>query len=120
MHIVVADILKRFPSGYSIPKPKAKAPFITVGIGMRRGEATIIYRIPNHRSTAKLLKGVNESELNNAHAELERTGTLTRKWFNSELPGCAREGACNFTTIGGLFVALGIAKYDRAGIYRKA
>ena len=88
------------------------------GWGLRRGEPAIIYRMPNHSNPLKPhKKGVTETELRIAFSELQNTGRLSRKWFNENLKECRREGACNFTTIGGLFVLLGYAAQSGAGVY---
>jgi hypothetical protein len=39
-------------------------------------------------------------------------------WFDHSMTVCAKEGGCNFTTMGGIFVLLGYAKYSDRGVYR--
>lgn len=63
-------------------------------------------------------KGITSSEWRLAHEQLARTGEFSRAWFNETMPACAKEGGCNFTTIGGIFQLLGEAEYQR-GIYRR-
>ncbi len=117
---MIVDRIRREIAGSAvIPKPEATAPFYVKGWGRRRGQAALIYKIPNHSNPSKPHeKGVTEGELNAAYEELLATDTLTRTWFNHALRECAAEGACNFTTIGGLFQLLGIAYYAGRGIYR--
>lgn len=104
--------------GTIIPKPEATAEFRIKGWGIRRGEPALIYLIPNHKSPGKPLeKGITVSEFERAHAEITATGQLTRAWFNSVLDRCANEGGCNFTTIGGIFELLGLARYVGRGSY---
>lgn len=101
-----------------IPKPEATADFKIKGWGTRRGEPALIYRIPNHKTPGKLLeKGITISEFEGAYAEIMASGELTRAWFNSVLGRCAQEGACNFTTIGGIFELIGLVRYSGRGSY---
>lgn len=110
---VIARIRTIAP-GAVIPKPAATADFTVKGWGRRRGEEALVYFIPNHGTpTRPHQKGVTVSELRRCAEQLHRTGAMTRAWFNTALPACAKEGACNFTTIGGLFELLGIARYER-------
>ena len=67
---------------------------------MRRGQEALIYTIPSHTGGRPKEKGVTISEFESALTELNRTGELTRAWFNENLKACAKEGACNFTSIG--------------------
>ncbi len=104
-------------SGTEIPKPLAKKPFRIKGKGSRRGEEALIYTIPSHTGSKPYEKGVTVSEFALAQAELTRSGEFTRAWFKENLPSCAKEGACNFTTIGGVFELLGLARYEGRGRY---
>jgi hypothetical protein len=103
-----------------IPKPEAKSDFVVKGWGKRHGENALIYRIPNNKNPERPYeKGITESEWRFAYDQLAKTGFFDRKWFNENLPACAKEGGCNFTTIGGIFVKLGLAKYTGPGVYGK-
>lgn len=107
--------------GTVIPKPEAQADFVVKGFGKRRGEEALVYLIPNHRNPSKPYeKGLCVSELEAAFAQLKSTGALSRSWFEANLPGCASEGACNFTSIGGIFQLLGEAQYASRGVYVRA
>ena len=110
-------IRELLPPGTEIPKPEAKAPFVVKGWGTRRGETALVYYIPNHQDAKPYQKGVTISELEQSFGELLRSGEFTRTWFNAHLPGCAKEGSCNYTTIGGIFVLLGEAAYSTRGVY---
>lgn len=118
---MIADrIRESISSGTVIPKPAAIADFVVKAWGKRRGETALIYCIPNHGNPSKPHeKGVTESEFEKAFAELQRSGDLTRAWFNKHLPNCAKEGACNYTTIGGIFELLGEATYSSRGVYER-
>lgn len=103
-----------------IPKPAAKADFVVKGWGKRRGEEALIYYIPSHTHPhTPYQKGITVGEFRQAYDQLNRSGSLTRVWFNENMPKCAKEGGCNFTTIGGIFELLGIAKYSESGVYTK-
>jgi hypothetical protein len=107
------------PSGTGIPKPQAHRSFVVKRMGMRAGQDALIYLIPNHKTPSKpYQKGVTISEWVSAYERLASAGEFTRNWFDLNLPRCAREGGCNFTTIGGVFSLLGIASYDGRGSYR--
>lgn len=115
---MLIERIRALPAGTVIPKPEATADFKIKGWGRRRGEAALIYRIPNHRSPDKILaKGITVTEFERAYAELEASGRFTRSWFNSNLSSAADEGGCNYTTIGGVFDLLGLAKYGARGEY---
>ncbi len=84
------------------------------GLGKRRGETALVYRIPNNTgSGTHYEKGVTESEFEQAYGKLVGTGAFTRKWFNANLSACAKDGPCNFIAIGKTFVLLGIADSGR-------
>ncbi|MCL1125876.1 hypothetical protein [Shewanella surugensis] len=112
------EILAADNQGVEIPKPKAKAPFTIKSMGVRRGERALIYKIPSHSPKQNhYCKGITLSEFEFAYQRLLKTNELTRKWFNENMPKCAGEGSCNFTTVGGIFELLGKAKYHSQGRY---
>lgn len=118
---IVDRIRESVPAGTVIPKPEAKADFIVKGWGKRREEPALVYLIPNHRNASKPHeKGLTRSELEAAFAQLHSTGTFSRSWFDANLPACASEGGCNFTSIGGIFQLLGEAQYEGRGVYVRA
>ena len=101
-----------------IPKPKARDEFIVKGWGTRRSEEALIYRIPNRKDPQRPYeKGITVSEFKTAYDQLVTTGRFTKKWFDVNLPGCAKEGSCNFTTIGGILGLVQEASYSRPGVY---
>ena len=106
------------PPGTIIPKPRAQGDFRVKGDGIRRGQRARIYTIPNHKIPAKPHeKGIGFAELEQAYAEFRQSGRLTTEWFKLHLSACYNEGSCNFTTVGGLFILLGEAEYERPGVY---
>ncbi len=118
--MIVKRIHAEIKSGMTIPKPEAIGDFKVKGWGMRRNNPALIYTIPNHNNSAKpYQKGITEPEFEKAYNQLTKSGEFTRAWFNQNLPGCAKEGGCNFTTIGGIFELLGVAHYSRRGVYKK-
>lgn len=101
-----------------IPKPKSNNTFKLIRLGKRRNECAIIYSIPNHRNANKpYLKGITFSEFHKAFEKLQVSGEITCKWFNQNLPECAKEGGCNFTTLGGILELLNYTTYFSKGIY---
>ncbi len=120
MHDILHRIEQTATPGTVIPKPEARGDFVVKGWGKRRGERALIYTIPNHRDPRRPYeKGINEFEWTKAFDQLAETGEFSSSWFQRGLAGCAKEGSCNFTTIGGIFELLGDAKYVERGIYRK-
>lgn len=108
-------------AGAEIPKPETDSVYRVKGWGRRRGERALIYFIPNRANRGQPHeKGVTESEWKQAYDRLASEGELRHSWFRRSMVRCHREGACNFTTIGGVFVALGIAVRHGRGIYGKA
>ncbi len=98
------DWLDQVAPGTIIPKPQARGDFLVKGWGMRRGQRALIYTIPNHNNPAKPhQKGITILEWQQAFEQLMTTGELSHSWFKASMPGCYKEGSCNFTTIGGIF-----------------
>jgi hypothetical protein len=119
-NLIVEKIRDSVPSGTVIPKPNSKAEFFVKSWGRRRGEQALVYAIPNHKDPERPHeKGITQTEFERAYVELQRAGALTRTWFNKNLPKCAEEGSCNYTTVGGIFELLGEAKYLGKGIYAR-
>ncbi len=119
MTAIVTDLENALRPGTVIPKPNAQADFIVKGWGARRGQRALIYNIPNHKVPTKPYeKGITGSEWEQAFERLTTNGDFSRQWFNRFMPAWAKEGGCNFTTIGGVFVLLGHATYDH-GVYQK-
>ena len=117
--MIVDRIREKVRSGMIIPKPEAKADFVVKGWGRRRGEKALIYTIPNHNNPEKPYeKGITDSEFELAYQQLQRSGELTRAWFDEKLPACNKEGSCNFTSVGGIFELLGEATYSGRGAYQ--
>jgi hypothetical protein len=117
-HIAILKQIKAFPRGTKIPKPISNRPYRIRGWGKSRGEDALVYEIPPKLAKRKpSTKRITESDFNSALSQLSATGKLTRKWFNENLPDCAKDGGCNFTTIGGIFELLGLARYTRPATY---
>lgn len=116
--MIVNRVREHIVSGMTIPKPDAKADFRIKGWGKRRGNPALIYFIPNHKTPENpYQKGITEQELEDAYTSLIASGKFTREWFHKNLSECAFEGGCNFTTIGGIFELLGVARYSNRGVY---
>lgn len=103
-----------------IKKPMAKGIFKIKGIGIRRNEEAIIYSIPNHNNPQHPYeKGITFSEFSTVIKQLDEVGFITRDWFNKNLPNCAKEGTCNYTSLCGILENLGYVKYlgNKSGKY---
>jgi hypothetical protein len=112
---IVEEIDEAVQQGRSIPDSN----FTLRRWGVRRNDRAIIVAIPNHKEPSKPHeKGVTVSELRQAFARLAESHEFSRAWFEKEMAGCAREGGCNFTAIGGIFQLLGHATHER-GVYRR-
>ena len=108
-------------TGAEIPKPETDRVYRVKGWGRRRGERALIYCIPNRANSSQPHeKGITESEWKQAYDQLISEGEFSHSWFRSAMAGCHNEGTCNFTTIGGVFQALGIAVRHGRGVYRRA
>lgn len=116
---IVSRIRAEVTEGRCVPKPQAE-PYRIKGWGRRRNEPALVYFIPNRSNSAyPHEKGITETEFKKAYSRLCETGEFTRQWFNQALAKCAKEGDCNFTTIGGIFVLLDEASCAEPGVYKK-
>lgn len=107
--------------GTIIPKPQSAGEYRVVGWGQSRGEDALVYSIPARLSGGKASKKrIKISDFKAAYHVLVKTGEFTHSWFKENLPDCAKDGSCNFTTIGGIFELLGEAQYAGRGVYLKA
>lgn len=119
MNEISHKIKEKIHNGAILPKPRAKGDFVFLGWCESNGEEAIAYSIPSHKTPHRpFKKRIRVSELNKAYLEFQSSGELTREWFNTKLPKLAKEGACSFTTIGGLLILLGEAEYT-SGKYSK-
>lgn len=101
-----------------IPKPMSNNIFRVLRNGKRRGCAAVIYSIPNHKDKNKYYeKGITLLEFSSVLEEIRKNGFITRSWFNRNLPACAKEGSCNFTSLCGILELLGYVKYAGYGKY---
>ncbi len=109
---IVAAIKEHVKPGTPIKRPRSTS--VVKGWGRRRGEPALIYTIEGGHA-----KGITESEWRRAFEQLQRKGELTKPWFKDALAKCSKEGDCNFTTIGGVLVLLGVATYNGNGCYKR-
>ncbi len=106
--------------GVVIPKSQEKGDFIIKGEGIKRKEKALIYKIPSNSEKQNYYeKGITEKEYKISYQQLLDKSKFTRDWFNKNFSNCAKEGSCNFTTIGGLFILQKYATYSERGIYKK-
>ncbi len=114
MNMIVERVRREVHQGAIVPKPVSTREYVVKGWGRRRGEDALIYLIPNRTNPGhSYQKGIAESELEKAYQHLREDGEISRKWFDRNMQACAKEGSCNFTTLGGIFELLGIALYER-------
>ncbi len=103
-----------------IPKPESTGKYKVVGWGESRGEEALVYEIPAEAGSLKASrKRVTASAFELSFSALQTAEGFTKSWFDEHLPDMARDGACNFTTIGGVFILLGEALYASRGRYAK-
>ncbi len=116
----VMAAIKMLANGTFIPKPQSDQSSRIFGWGKRRGEQALVYAMPNHSNPTKPhKKGITITEFKRAFEVLHSTGEFTRAWFRNHMPACNKEGACNFTTIGGIFELVGVAVHVDRGVYRR-
>lgn len=53
------------------------------------------------------------------YKQLDESNLLSKDWFKKTFSFECTSRPCNFTTIGSIFVALGIAEYISKGMYKK-
>ena len=56
-------------------------------------------------------KKVVFTEVEEAIVEIDKTGSINRKWYKDAFPKKAQTSSCNFTSIGGVLEKLGYVKY---------
>lgn len=114
----ILSAIEALPEGTPIPKPKSDRSKL-YGWGKRRGERALVYIMPNHSNPENPhKKGVTVAEFGQAYNRIVEKGEFTREWFKLNMPDCDKEGGCNYTTIGGIFKLIGVAKHDGPGVYR--
>ena len=113
--------IEALPVGTPIPKPQSDDSAKLDGWGCRRGERALVYSMPNHsKPDEPRKKRVTVNELRQAYERLVATGEFTRAWFKECMPDCNKEGSCNYTTIGGIFELVRVAKHSGRGVYLHA
>jgi len=119
--MIIEGIKSDIRPGTIIPKPQSAREYRVVGWGQSRGEDALVYSIPTLLSGGKASKKrIKISDFKAAYDVLVKTGQFTYSWFKDNLPDCAKDGNCNFTTIGGIFELLGVAQYADRGVYLRA
>ena len=117
---IIPRIKKAIRPGAKIPKPLSRHAYVVKRWGMSRGEEALVYELPTRPGTKRASqKRIPSSAFEQAYNVLTTTGELTREWFVNHYPKLDADGSCNFTTLGGVFELLGVAKYERPGIYRR-
>jgi len=118
--MTLSQIKQAVLPGMTIPKPLSKEVYLVVGWGWSRGEEALVYRLPAKRTTKKAsTKRIPGSVFEEADKELQRTGQITRAWFQKSFPAVDADGDCNCTTLGGVFELIGRAVHADPGVYKK-
>jgi hypothetical protein len=113
-------IKSKCPPGTIIPKPRSAGKYVITGWGKSRGEDALVYQLPMKPvSKNPSTKRIPVAAFERAYEELIRHGEISRTWFKKEFPNLTKDGACNFTTLGGIFILLGEAVYESKGLYKK-
>lgn len=113
----IRDALKK---GVRIPKPRSKEAYRFVGWRSSRGEEAFVYEIPERPGSKRpSTKRIPCSAFKEACRTLLENGEITRAWFAEAFPQVNADGSCNFTTLGGIFQILGLAKCVRPGVYQR-
>lgn len=103
-------VLKLCKNRTPVPKPKGKT-VLTMNdkIGQDRFQYTFG---TGHK------KSIPFATLFGCYEKLTTDEKFTRQWFGTEFKAEHSSSPCNFTTIGGIFVKMGIAEYFGNGIYK--
>lgn len=96
------NMIKEFITlGMEIPKPKKTTTVIKVD------NDSFKYRIGESN-----YKKVRFDDICKAIEEIKNNKIISRKWFELRFGDRAKSNPCNYTTIGGVLVRIGIAEYD--------
>lgn len=118
--MIIKRIKRIARPGTKIPKPKSTEEYIIVRWGKSRGEEALVYQLPMKPTSKKPSeKRVTISAFKKAYEVLINEGEIRHSWFSKEFPNLKKDGSCNFTTLGGIFVLLGEATYEQRGIYKR-
>ncbi len=108
MTVLVSEIKSKLPIGTRIPRPRKD----TVIIDYRyiKGVECLSYRIGSD-DEGQLTK----MDFDIAYSKLMNQSSITRDWFYAT----RNTKPCDYTTLGGIFILLGIATYIGKGTYIK-
>ena len=95
----------------NIPKPKGH-PCVILYIHEDNENNFLKY------STGNSGKIVSKAEFREAYQRLLDNHNFTKLWYIDNFPIKAKNSGCNYTTIGGIFILLGIANHIRNGRYQ--
>jgi hypothetical protein len=106
---VAYQALKCLPIGTSIPKVESTRNHQIKDWSFKGTKESFSYTVASKSMRVSWIRGCFE--------ELGKTGELRTAWFRESFYDGEDLGGCNFTTIGGLFILIGIAKRARKGLY---
>lgn len=102
-------VIKLCKSRTPVPKPKGQT---ILSMSDKIGNARFQYTLGQGRK-----KSISFTTLFRCYEKLTVDGEYTRLWFETEFENESKSSPCNFTTIGGIFVKMKIAKYCGNGVY---
>lgn len=105
-------VLKLCKNKTPVPKPNGET---ILTMSDKIGQDRFQYTLGEDRK-----KSIPFATLFGCYEKLTTDGELKRQWFATEFKAEHSSSPCNFTTIGGIFVKMGIAEYFGNGIYRLA
>lgn len=118
--MILSRIKRVVTPGTRIPKPQSPRTYVVKGWGNSRGEEALVYQLPAKLGTKRRSeKRIRASAFEDAYKVLKSQGEITHGWFAQQYPDLEADGACNFTTLGGVLELLGEAEYAGPGVYRK-
>jgi hypothetical protein len=96
------EIIEQLHVGMIIKKPTKETEIV------KKDDGGIYYKIGTSN-----MKKVTYKEIELAYTQLEENGFIERAWFNKKFEKISKTSPCNFTTIGGVFLTLGLVRYER-------
>jgi hypothetical protein len=119
--MIIENIKTNVPPGTIIPKPRSREVYLVIGWKTNKsGEEVLEYSIPARSDTMKRsTKRIPSSVFREAYEVLCDKGEITKDWLASTFPKVDACGGCNFTTLGGIFQLLGLAEWEKPGVYRR-
>ena len=94
-----------------IEKPRSKSQLL--GMCEKKGEPALGYQLPS------TTKKVTITEFLAAYEELKKNSFINHSWYTKRFSNIDGNSPCNFTTVGAVFVKLGLAEYSKNKYWKK-